>query len=498
MRQKLLLLLMPIIALASCAKQETDLLNSVQDSKTQILQMNHYDTKDALNQVIDICDGEIVSTKSSGIDNIRETIFINANSLDIDSDPILSVEADALSLNLTDLSGDIYHLFGYDWRVPNKTFASLLNYRGEIAVSDSVYKVSPRGTYSFPSEALETFEKHYCEIFNSKIIPIGESFYTIDIPQLKNVVFLKDTYSTDCNIYTEDITVDASTKSEVWSIATKGTEDDDWKEALKINWNSQDKYYTDAKTWAGKLIQGVVGRNVSFEKMFDDKHRLKAKLYYYDYAVYSEIGALSKMQKKNWIGWGETTPEKMFQIWSNIVIWVPFQNTVPYPHVSTGNNIPREYLGSKVEEIPGIGKTGKVAYFAGRDLSDAELQKFASSGYVQGVIDLKINVDKDRLDTRTMAAKYITERGVYVVIYPYGKMTMKSGEIQSKFSKDFHIQIGVSLTPGALPTTFKGWFNSVSAQALKAPQLLQGEMRTAAKFNGEIKGMRLIKQNKDE
>ena len=498
MKQKLLLVLMPIIALTSCAKQETNLLNSIQDSELQGLHINHFDTKEALNRTIDICDGEVISTKTSGIDNIRQTFFLDANSIDINSDPILSVEAEALNLNLTDLSGDIYHLFGYDWRVPNKTFASLLNYRGEIAVSDTVYKVSPRGTYYFSLDILRSFEQHYNEIFNSEIIPLGDALYTITIPEFKNVIFLQDTYGTNGNIYTEDMTETIEIVSETNSIATKGNENDDWKDALKIDWDSQDKYYTDAKTWAGEVIQGVIGRNASFEKMFDSKHRLKSKLYYYDYAVYSEIGALSKMQKKNWIGWSLTKPEELYQIWSNMIIWTPFAKTVSYPHIGSNNDIPREYIGSNIEEIPGIGKTGRVVYFAGRGLTDAELKRFANSDYVQGVIDLKINVDFDELETRPMAAKYITEKGIYLVIYPYGKMTTTSEEIQSKFSKDFHISFGISLTPGALPTTFKGWLDSVSAEKLKAPKLLQGEMRTAAKFKGETKGMRLIKQNEDE
>ena len=70
--------------------------------------------------------------------------------------------------------------------------------------------------------------------------------------------------------------------------------------------------------------------------------------------------------------------------------------------------------------------------------------------------------------------------------------------IQSKFSKDFHIHIGISLTPGALPNNFAGWVKSASAQGLKTPKLKSGEMRTAATYNGQTKGMRIIKQYEDE
>ena len=74
---------------------------------------------------------------------------------------------------------------------------------------------------------------------------------------------------------------------------------------------------------------------------------------------------------------------------------------------------------------------------------------------------------------------------------------MNKGEIQSKFSKDFHIFIGLDLSGGSLPQDFKGWLQAAQAEQLKVPELIQGEMMTAAIYNGDTKGMRLIKKNED-
>lgn len=411
------------------------------------------------------------------------------------SDPILSVECAMLGIDSDALQGPVFDVLRYDLLVPNKSFAALLNYRGEIEVKDTIYKVSPKGTYYFHKNYIKSFEEEYNYISSSELQPIGNDTYVVIIPHselLFGKIYLKDTFGNGCSVLNED-DESATTLCGDSFVMTRGAEDDRWKEALDINWNSLDKHYTDAKTWAGEVIQGVVGRNVSFKTEFDSKHRLKAKLYYYDYAVYSEIGALSKMQKKNWIGWSGKDAEKIYQIWSNMVIWTPFTSVVKYPHVNDGAQIPRFYLGTQIEKIPGIGREGVVSYFAGRDLSEQELSQFASTNFVKSVIDLKIDIDKDKLDSRTMAAKYITEKGVYTVIYPYGKMIENGEEIQSKFSKDFHISIGASVTPGALPDSFKGWLQTASATSLKTPDLIQGEMRTAAKYNGVIKGMRLIK-----
>lgn len=40
-----------------------------------------------------------------------------------------------------------YEAFGYDELVPNENFAKLLNWKGEILVDDSLYRITPIGTF---------------------------------------------------------------------------------------------------------------------------------------------------------------------------------------------------------------------------------------------------------------------------------------------------------------------------------------------------------------
>ena len=475
----------------SCSKEESVVTDNTFDGhETDVLS---FPSKEALENAIY---GYYAETKA--IDHLTESMISPISSDRFVSDPILNTECSMLNINPENSSGSVYEALGYDWLVPNKSFASLLNYKGEVEVQDTIYKVSPKGTYYFHKDYLDTFEREYEAISSSPLQYIGDCTYFVSfcLNGFSGDFYLKDTFGNGCEPLREDISNDENSNDD-HIIVTKVQENDDWREALNINWNALDTHYTDASTWVGEIIEGIFGRNVSFETEFDSNHRLKAKLYYYDYVVYAEIGALSKMQKKNWIGWSGKEAEKIYQIWSNMVIWTPFQSTVNYPHVNTGNTIPREYLGTQIEYIPGIDQEGIVSYFAGRDLSEQELNNFASANYVDGVINLNINVDPNVLDTRTMATKYITERGVYTIIHPYGKMVRNAEEIQSKFSKDFHIFIGISLTPGANPDTFGEWLSAVSTASLNVPRLIQGEMRTAAKYNNIIKGMRLIKANED-
>jgi hypothetical protein len=66
---------------------------------------------------------------------------------DYEKDPILSYEISQIVEDELDPEKSIYRLLGYNELVPNEDFARLLNVRGEFCVGDTIYKVSPKGTY---------------------------------------------------------------------------------------------------------------------------------------------------------------------------------------------------------------------------------------------------------------------------------------------------------------------------------------------------------------
>ncbi len=113
---------------------------------------------------------------------------------------------------------------------------------------------------------------------------------------------------------------------------------------------------------------------------------------------------------------------------------------------------------------------------------------------MNNVIDLKIHVNEDLSKDRICAAKYITNKCMYTVIYPYGKMGKNAEILQSTFDSDLHMIIGLKTPTSHLPKGWENWIKHVSGQKPKAPELIQGEIRVAAKHNGSIKGLRLIKQ----
>lgn len=486
-----------IMAMA-CTKEErlADLPDTeVSNSEIGIISLS---SKEELKDLIE--NGTTTPTRASdfGIKNLMTSI----NSVDILSDPILSVEASRIGIS-NPASKNVYDTFGYDYLVPNENFASLLNAKGEIQVRDTIYKISPRGTFYFQKDALAVFEANYDTLLDAPVTKLSEGRYIIDVSQVdsslqKIDIYIADTYQTGCDTWNKEFYEEVDPYySEAETNPAPGltkASGEEWIEALDIDWNSQEVFYTDSHTWVGGILQDAFGRNVNFDTEFDNKHRIKTRMYYYDYVVYSEIGATTKMQKKNWIGaWVKTPATEIYQIWNNMVIRAELTSRVEYPHTGNGENTPRHYLCTVQEEIPGSGLTGNVAYYAGRPLTDAEYESLANEDYVQAVIDMNVSGDVN-LSERVHAMKYICEDGIYTVVYPFGKIAQNTDEVKSLFSKDFHIMINFSLSGLTLPSnTFKNWLDAVSAQSLKAPELLQGELRSAAKYEGAVKGMRLIK-----
>lgn len=51
-----------------------------------------------------------------------------------------------------------YEKMGYDTLVPNQNFARLINPNGEIIVKDTIYKITPNGTYFYIKKYLYLFK----------------------------------------------------------------------------------------------------------------------------------------------------------------------------------------------------------------------------------------------------------------------------------------------------------------------------------------------------
>lgn len=100
-------------------------------------------SKDALQDVIE--QGAMTrSTISSFVENGEFTSLLDEVSSNAPClDELTTEEKDTiLSQHLT-----YYEAFGYEDLVPNENFAKLLNWKGEFLVGDSLYRITPIGTF---------------------------------------------------------------------------------------------------------------------------------------------------------------------------------------------------------------------------------------------------------------------------------------------------------------------------------------------------------------
>lgn len=208
--------------------------------------------------------------------------------LPIATDPILRVDCRPLKeqalIENNDMS--LYIAKGYDSLVPNIKVAKLLNARAEVMVDQTIYKISPRGTYYFPESKQKFFESNYERFETEEGIQMEENTYQL----------AEDIY----RINTFEITEVLDAEAEDLPDDLPGVLDDDDLSTNIVNtlnmttrtvttqippFERFPRFNADAKTWLGKLWQSIFGRNRGYTYKLSKKHRMKGKFYYYNYPL---------------------------------------------------------------------------------------------------------------------------------------------------------------------------------------------------------------------
>jgi hypothetical protein len=375
-----------------------------------------------------------------------------------------------------DTGDNYYETLGYDTLVPNQAFAKLINPEGEIMVKDSIYKITPNGTYYFPSSKKQIFDQLYSADSTSCGVLISDNLYKISDGIFRINTFKSDKYDLENLDNNESV----STKAGV----------------PEPSFDSFPVYDADHHTWIGKLIQNIIGSSKEFCIKYDGDgtRRIKGSFYFYNYGVYSEIGAQGWTDKKNWIGWSKTASDELRVGWRNIVLETKIPDylseslkAMNTPSVSNNMNI----------QIPGTIQQVYGAVLVVPDFDPTVFDRVETYGakalydYLKGRLGNQSSWQKAEallIATRTHLYTYIPNEDVK-------KFNEKSYTHvfanQSKFM--------VSLDPNNLPG-FSHWSDALAwANAVKGttdmafPTLKSGEVYTCARFGNAWKGMKIVK-----
>ncbi len=194
---------------------------------------------------------------------------------------------------VSDITNDNLTL-ALDSLLPNKSFAALLNPEGEIALNDTIFKITPNGTYKFHKSKEKEFYELYSTNPNMKGDQLSEEYYEIAYGIYRYDTFKEVVQEVSPNVEPSYVTgylkVASSTNSEP-------------------DFNSFPTYNAERHTFFGKIVESIIGGTKSYEVDFktNSDKRLKGKFYFYNYGIYAETGVTGTTQRKRWIGWSDTS-----------------------------------------------------------------------------------------------------------------------------------------------------------------------------------------------
>lgn len=208
--------------------------------------------------------------------------------------------------------------------VPDPDMAALINSNGEIIINDTLYVITPYGTFFSGKDnqkeiyaAISDKSNHYSFKIKGDLYRIGN-------------VYRFDTFKEIDVSYTDSI---AAEKEDLGSIARATS-----KEIPTPNINLFPKAKGSKHTFVGKILQGL-GQRKSLVSTFpsNSKRRLNCATFDYNYYFRQSIGVTAKIQHKMWYG-----------AWAKVVSWdkggirIGFKDVIikiPYPDGSSYNEL---------------------------------------------------------------------------------------------------------------------------------------------------------------
>lgn len=404
-------------------------------------------------------------------------------------------------------------ILALDSLVEDPYFASVLNPEGEVQVDSNLYKVTEYGTFVLPPADKAEVDSLVANLDNGLIdlstvlIPANEELESLFRIRNKPRIRLFDTYGKGGGTPPAPPVVSTIV---------------DFPVGENVFANVAYFDFNDAKTWAGKLLQGVFGRDHYNDFRTVSKRRMKVNFYSKNWLIFASVGVTSRLQKKVFIGWGAVeNMDEMRLGWSNMIIKlnvpqiedptnpapVDFWNTATKVLTSrinfNFNQDQKNYLVYRVSDIIEFDKYKHVLPF---DLQNAlnKLIAKTNNSKLDGSKLLESQLDKlaiERLakivqtfvEDKTKKIAFTTAprgTGIDQILIPtdweYKYSNQKWGEMDKTFDWATAI-VGASYNP----TT--GQTNGIF-KAAKTIQVMNAEVMGLGKLNGEWVGVGVVKK----
>ena len=359
-------------------------------------------------------------------------------------------------------------------------------------LDQTIYKISPRGTYYFPESKQKFFESNYERFETEEGIQMEENTYQL----------AEDIY----RINTFEITEVLDAEAEDLPDDLPGVLDDDDLSTNIVNtlnmttrtvttqippFERFPRFNADAKTWLGKLWQSIFGRNRGYTYKLSKKHRMKGKFYYYNYKFYTEFGASAEMQKKNWIGWSGKQASELLIGWSNIIFSEGYKRIPDYPKNAEASIVSTEY-----KTIPGFNHQGMVLTIVGLDITALQQQQLSLMNPIQIRNWFKLRVENSNVDITQLDAIQCFSADKVITILPGGQK--RKGDVK-KVREIFlsEVSFTINLDLNHMPQSFKEWAKIINQGKfkIKPKNLKFGTVYVAGRLGNSWGGMTIVKKS---
>lgn len=367
--------------------------------------------------------------------------------------------------------------------VPNPQFAKLLNKNGEFMVNDTIYKITPNGTYYFEKGKKNQFDRIFQQdstlcgnLIADKLYQIAEGIYRIDTYYYKKEE-ASDEYQTSTLSVSNHVSYGANP-----NYAAFGTFGMTHENLLQF------------------IIKNIIGDHRSFiENFTNEKRRVRGEFYQNNHGAYIEIGAKGWTDKKNWIGWSKTESNELRVGWKDVLIATKIPD-----HFNDSSSKLNNLVETADQYFYFPGTTYKVntRTFAIPDLDQSTLKKQLDKGSKE-----LFNWLKSKYGVSTTQSEWDRLQAILIVTRTHIFQIIKDEDI-TKFNSEYYchvfasqVRIGIEINQNTfsknISTLIKNLIIGIVKEttSISFPTVIGGKVHIAARFDNEWRGANLEKKN---
>lgn len=395
--------------------------------------------------------------------------------------------------------------------VPDKAFGAVLNQDLEVEVSGVVYKVTSFGTFFTFSDNVNSMYE-IIDSFSAEELSVLRDKHasTNDVYRVSRDVYIADTFR---NLEpTKNLRTSFEPSNVIYQIDDfcGPCQPQDPTALPKSEYNNFAVYNFGAKTSVGQLIEGVFGTNTSFENEFSWNYRIKVKLYAFNYVVYQSVGLNATMQKRGWTGlWAkhnDAKAEKLVLGWDALLLTIKIPYAMPIGYASfPSKGITKEVLKFTNFDLPTANVTDASIPFQNKQVMNYDnLEKILNKSVSSSLSKASELIWKETEQILAGASYEIKQERIksYRKIFPDQiKLFIGRNEAyqlnsnEMSFVLDRFFQVSYSASGTAQYSDFsKNVLEPTFSNQKKLYEIEGASVFGAAIFNGQTKGIRIIKE----